>query len=118
MLQDWISKASNHTTQLWTKESMFLLGTIYQSSLCEKYRALFLNISASDPSNALDPCGDRNMVAVSNPSHLDDSLVFGKDAHNKIILHAYGAGNEPYDSWKGMDRFLIYFLCFGVSLMT
>jgi len=44
------------------------------------------------------------MVAVSNPSHLDDSLVVGKDAGNKIILHAYGAGNEPYDSWRGMDR--------------
>ena len=60
--------------------------------------------SATDSSNALDPCGDRNMVAVSNPSHLDDSLVVGKDAGNKIILHAYGAGNEPYDSWRGMDR--------------
>jgi hypothetical protein len=39
--------------------------------------------------NTADPCGDRNMVAVSNPSMLDSSLV---DQPNKIVVHAYGAG--------------------------
>lgn len=47
-----------------------------------------------------DPCGDRNMVAVSNPSVLDSSLV---DQPNKLVVHAYGAGNEPFDQWSKFD---------------
>jgi phytoene dehydrogenase-like protein len=47
------------------------------------------------------PCDDRNMVAVSNPSVLDDSLV---DMPDRMIVHAYGAGNEPYDTWQHGDR--------------
>lgn len=43
-----------------------------------------------------DPCADRNMVAVSNPSVLDSSLV---DTEDKIIVHAYSAGNEDYGRW-------------------
>lgn len=43
--------------------------------------------------NTADPCGDRNMVAVSNPSMLDSSLV---DQPNKIVVHAYGAGLDIY----------------------
>lgn len=48
-----------------------------------------------------NPCADRNMVAVSNPSVLDGSLV---DRTDRMVVHAYGAGNEPYDDWKGMKR--------------
>lgn len=48
-----------------------------------------------------DPCSDRNMVAVSNPSILDSSLVTnnGKSDSNKLLIHAYGAGNEDYNQW-------------------
>ena len=42
------------------------------------------------------PCGELNMIAVSNPCVLDRTLA--PDGY--IILHAYGAGNEPYDIWK------------------
>lgn len=54
----------------------------------------------------VDPCADRNMVAVSNPSVLDPSLVQGDKAADKIVVHAYGAGNEPYEWWKGLDRWI------------
>lgn len=40
------------------------------------------------------------MVAVSNPSVLDESLT---DKNDRVIVHAYGAGNEPYELW---ERFL------------
>ena len=39
------------------------------------------------------PCGELNMIAVSNPCVLDRTLA--PDGY--IIVHAYGAGNEPYD---------------------
>ena len=42
------------------------------------------------------PCGELNMIAVSNPCVLDRTL--SPDGY--IIMHAYGAGNEPYDIWK------------------
>ena len=42
------------------------------------------------------PCGELNMIAVSNPCVLDDKLA--PDGY--IIVHAYGAGNEPHDVWK------------------
>jgi phytoene dehydrogenase-like protein len=42
------------------------------------------------------PCGELNMIAVSNPCVLDESLT--PDGY--IIVHAYGAGNEPFDIWK------------------
>lgn len=44
-----------------------------------------------------DPCADRNMVAVSNPSLLDSTLV---DRPDRMIVHAYGAGNEDYSRWE------------------
>ena len=54
-------------------------------------------------SSGHDPCGDRNMVAVSNPGVLDSSLT---DKDNRIIVHAYGAGNEPFDDeWKKFGIF-------------
>jgi phytoene dehydrogenase-like protein len=42
------------------------------------------------------PCGELNMIAVSNPCVLDRTLA----PEGYIIVHAYGAGNEPYDIWQ------------------
>ena len=42
------------------------------------------------------PCGELNMIAVSNPCVLDRTLA----PEGYIVVHAYGAGNEPYDIWK------------------
>merc|ERR1712232_1285987 len=36
------------------------------------------------------------MIAVSNPCVIDPTLA--PDGY--MVLHAYGAGNEPYDVWK------------------
>ncbi len=46
------------------------------------------------------PCGELNMIAVSNPCRLDSTLA----PEGYIIVHAYGAGNEPYFLWEGLDR--------------
>lgn len=57
-----------------------------------------------------DPCMDRNMVAVSFPSLLDSSLVKKDGADpmvnqlDKVVIHAYGAGNEDYNDWVGLRR--------------
>lgn len=51
-----------------------------------------------------DVCSDRNMVAVSNPCRLDRSLVQDSTG-NHIAVHAYGAGNEPFELWEGEDRY-------------
>ena len=42
------------------------------------------------------PCGELNMIAVSNPCVLDRELA----PEGFIVMHAYGAGNEPYDIWR------------------
>ena len=46
------------------------------------------------------PCGELNMIAVSNPCVLDDELA----PDGFIIVHAYGAGNEPFDVWKPENK--------------
>jgi hypothetical protein len=46
------------------------------------------------------PCGELNMIAVSNPCVIDQTLA----PAGYMILHAYGAGNEPFDVWDGLDR--------------
>ena len=46
------------------------------------------------------PCGELNMIAVSNPCVIDKTLA----PKGTAILHAYGAGNEPYDVWQCMER--------------
>ena len=46
------------------------------------------------------PCGELNMIAVSNPCVIDRSLA----PDGFIVVHAYGAGNEPYDVWKNLSR--------------
>jgi phytoene dehydrogenase-like protein len=40
------------------------------------------------------------MIAVSNPCVLDRNLA----PEGYIVMHAYGAGNEPFELWEGMDR--------------
>ena len=47
-----------------------------------------------------DPCGELNMIAVSNPCVIDRELA----PEGFIIIHAYGAGNEPYEKWEGLKR--------------
>ena len=46
------------------------------------------------------PCGELNMIAVSNPCVLDRSLA----PEGYMVVHAYGAGNEPHHVWEGLDR--------------
>ncbi|GAX12855.1 hypothetical protein FisN_15Hh338 [Fistulifera solaris] len=51
--------------------------------------------------NATDgPTGILNMIAVSNPCRLDPTLA----PQGTIVVHAYGAANEPYEIWEDMDR--------------
>lgn len=51
-----------------------------------------------DPTDSA--CGELNMIAVSNPCVLDRTLA----PEGTIVVHAYGAGNEPYDLWQDLDR--------------
>ena len=44
------------------------------------------------------PCSELNMIAVSNPCVIDRDLA----PQGYIVMHAYGAGNEPYDIWKDL----------------
>ena len=46
------------------------------------------------------PCGEMNMIAVSNPCVLDPTLA----PKGYLVVHAYGAGNEPYDVWKASSE--------------
>jgi len=46
------------------------------------------------------PCGESNMIAVSNPCVIDRTLA--PDGY--MVVHAYGAGNEPYELWESLDR--------------
>lgn len=46
------------------------------------------------------PCGELNMIAVSNPCVLDRTLA----PEGYIVVHAYGAANEPYQRWQGLRR--------------
>ncbi|CAB9525252.1 Prolycopene isomerase, chloroplastic [Seminavis robusta] len=55
---------------------------------------------AGDGSPSDGPCGELNMIAVSNPCVIDKSLA----PEGYMIIHAYGAGNEPYALWEGMKR--------------
>ena len=40
------------------------------------------------------------MIAVSNPCVIDRDMV----PEGYIVIHAYGAGNEPYEKWESLDR--------------
>lgn len=46
------------------------------------------------------PCGELNMIAVSNPCVIDKSLA----PEGFMIVHAYAAANEPSQLWQGIDR--------------
>jgi phytoene dehydrogenase-like protein len=46
------------------------------------------------------PCGELNMIAVSNPCVIDNTLA----PAGYMVLHAYGAGNEPFEIWDGLDQ--------------
>jgi phytoene dehydrogenase-like protein len=46
------------------------------------------------------PCGELNMIAVSNPCVIDKTLA----PAGTMVIHAYGAGNEPYEVWQKLDR--------------
>ncbi len=59
-------------------------------------RGLEGDFSSSIEGVADGPCGQMNMIAVSNPCVLDRALA----PEGYIVVHAYGAGNEPYDVWK------------------
>jgi prolycopene isomerase len=54
-----------------------------------------------------DPCSDRNMVAVSNPCILDNTLITdskGSYDNSKILIHSYSAGNEDYSQWENLNQ--------------
>ncbi len=59
-------------------------------------RGLEGNCSSSIEGVADGPCGEMNMIAVSNPCVLDRALA----PEGYIVVHAYGAANEPYNIWK------------------
>merc|ERR1712224_369777 len=42
------------------------------------------------------PCGELNMIAVSNPCVIDPTLA----PKGFMVLHAYSCGNEPYQVWE------------------
>jgi len=44
------------------------------------------------------PCGELNMIAVSNPCVIDRDLA----PEGYLVIHAYGAGNEPFEIWKDL----------------
>eukprot|EP01041_Mallomonas_annulata_P006470 gene6470-13067_t len=106
--------------QLTSEQQAYLIGGCSSKEMTKSFLHLHLGLDGSGLQDrarrlrphytvmarglhgpGIDPCADRNMVAVSVPSVLDSSLT---DRENGFIVHAYGAGNEPYDLWKGMDR--------------
>jgi len=65
------------------------------------YTVMDRGLSGDPNNNAGDdgPCGELNMIAVSNPCVLDRTLA--PDGY--VVVHAYGAGNEPYELWRNLD---------------
>mmetsp|Transcript_26470 Transcript_26470/g.57354 ORF Transcript_26470/g.57354 Transcript_26470/m.57354 type:complete len:666 (-) Transcript_26470:65-2062(-) len=64
------------------------------------YTVMARGLGGDEDDDTDTACGELNMIALSNPCVLDRTLA--PDGH--IVVHAYGAGNEPYDIWKGLDR--------------
>merc|ERR1740136_90967 len=56
--------------------------------------------AGNDATTQPNVCGELNMVAVSNPCVLDRTLA----PPGYIILHAYAAGNEPYEPWSKPEQ--------------
>ena len=105
---------SNDAHKLNVDQRHYLMETSTQKSMTKSFLHLHLginseglNLGSMQPHYTVmskgmtDPCADRNMVAVSNPSVLDPSLVNNAD---KMVIHAYGAGNEPYEWWSKFRR--------------
>ena len=64
------------------------------------YTVMERGLSGDSDSND-SPCGELNMIAFSNPCRLDSTLA----PEGYIIVHAYGAGNEPHFIWDlGRNR--------------
>lgn len=62
------------------------------------YTVMDRGLSGDDDGSDDGPCGELNMIAVSNPCVIDKTLA--PDGY--MIVHAYGAGNEPYHVWEGL----------------
>lgn len=69
-------------------------------SLEAHYTIMDRGLSGDEDDETDGPCGELNMIAVSNPCVLDRSLA----PPGYIVIHAYGAGNEPYEIWKDLDK--------------
>jgi phytoene dehydrogenase-like protein len=69
-------------------------------SLEAHYTIMDRGLSGDEDDETDGPCGELNMIAVSNPCVLDRSLA----PPGYIVIHAYGAGNEPYEIWKDLDN--------------
>jgi len=70
-------------------------------SLEAHYTVMDRGLSGDNKLQDVDgPCGELNMIAFSNPCVIDRSLA----PEGYVVIHAYGAGNEPYHRWEGMDR--------------
>lgn len=77
---------------------------------CGSFMHLHLGIDAADLPEGLechyvvvsswDVEAPQNVVVISIPSVFDPSLA----PEGKHCVHAYTAGNEPYELWQGMDR--------------
>jgi phytoene dehydrogenase-like protein len=62
------------------------------------YTVMDRSLAGSGPDDG--PCGELNMIAVSNPCVIDKTLA----PEGYMVIHAYGAGNEPYELWKDIKR--------------
>lgn len=64
------------------------------------YTVMDRSLTGNDNDESDGPCGELNMVAVSNPCVIDRTLAH----EGTMVLHAYGAGNEPFERWQNMRR--------------
>ena len=97
---EFIEKGKNRAT---TKSFLHLHLGMNSEGLDLSTMQPHYTVMAKGLSNGHNPCSDRNMVAVSNPGVLDTSLT---DKDHRITVHAYGAGNEPFDGeWKKFGIF-------------
>jgi len=62
------------------------------------YTVMDRSLEGDGPSDG--PCGELNMIAVSNPCVIDKNLA----PEGYMVIHAYSAGNEPYELWKDVKR--------------
>jgi phytoene dehydrogenase-like protein len=70
------------------------------SKLEAHYTVMDRSLAGNDSILDDGPCGEANMIAVSNPCVLDPTLA----PPGYWLLHAYAAGNEPYERWQNLDR--------------